>query len=69
MSRLFQIYEDDLEALENALPDLHEAMADKTTPRLRVKLERVKQILSNVRWNYGPHREVEIDPEASGGAE
>lgn len=59
MSRLFQIYEQDLEALEETLPDLHEALAEKTTPRIRVKLERVKQILSNVRWNYGPHREVE----------
>lgn len=63
MTRLFQIYETDLEALEQILPALHESLAEKTTPRLRVKMERAKQILSNVRWNYGPHREVEIDGE------
>lgn len=52
--RLFQIYESDLCDLEKILPDLASVLASQTDPRLRTQLRRVQQILSNVRWGYGP---------------
>lgn len=53
---IFQIQESDLADLERLLPTLQEMM----TPVVR----RVKEILSNVRWNYGPYQDVEIvEPE------
>lgn len=60
----FQITEDDLAELEHTLPQLQDDLFDKLTqpecaPRLRRQLNRVKEILSNVRWNYGPPLEVE----------
>lgn len=58
MSRLFQIYEDDLAELERLLPSLLESRPD-TTSRERVQYRRVQEIIKNVRWNYGPHTEVE----------
>lgn len=58
MSKLFQIYEDDLAELESALPQLCDALADKLTLRLRVKIRRVKTILSDIRWDYGPPSNV-----------
>lgn len=61
MSKLLQIYEGDLAELEQILPALHDAMG-KTSPRIRMKLRRAKQILSDVRWDYGPHSEVEEIP-------
>ena len=60
--RLFQIYETDLAELEQMLPELCEALDKVTSPRLRVKIRRVKDIISNVRWNYGPHTDVTIIP-------
>ena len=60
MSRLFQIKEDDLGALEAALPRLADALMPVLNNRLRVQLRRVQQVLSNVRWNYGPPSEVQI---------
>lgn len=63
--QLFQINEDDLTALEHTLPLLQDAlmpaMSDKRiAPRLQVQLTRVKAILSNIRWNYGPPLQVKI---------
>lgn len=58
--RLFQIYEDDLAELERILPDIESHLMLHLDARQRTQLRRVKDILSNVRWNYGPHDNVEI---------
>jgi hypothetical protein len=65
MSKLFQITEDDLAELERLTPELQEALArEMARPeganRIRVQLRRIKEILSNVRWYYGPPSEVKI---------
>ncbi len=60
MSRLFQIKEDDLGALEATLPQLADALMPVLNNRLRVQLRRAQQVLSDVRWNYGPPQEVQI---------
>ena len=62
MSKLFQIKEDDLGALEAALPRLADALMPVLNNRLRVQLRRVQQVLSDVRWNYGPPSEVQSVP-------
>lgn len=64
-SRLFQIREDDLAELERIAPDLCQALFDKLgrgapgATKLRKQLEKVRTILSDVRWNYGPPLDVE----------
>ena len=62
--RLYQITEDDLAELERVLPELLEpAVYVPAAPvRARKQFSRVKDIISNVRWNYGPPSEVEIIP-------
>lgn len=62
MSRMFQIYEDDLAALEHTMPQIADALMPYLDNRLRVQLRRVQEILSKVRWNYGPPGEVQIIP-------
>lgn len=65
MINLFQIKEDDLADLERLLPALFDSgmvMKALDNNAARVKLRRVQEILSNVRWNYGPHRDVMIVP-------
>lgn len=59
-SKLFQIYESDLSELERSLPDISDALMAHLHPRQRVQFRRAKEILSNVRWNYGPATEVEV---------
>lgn len=59
MSKLFQIYEEDLQELERVLPDLTDALAEHLTARQRTQIHRVQSILTNVRWNYGPPRNVQ----------
>lgn len=58
MSKLFQIYEDDLADLERVLPEIIESLAVHLTPRIRTQVSRVQTILMNVRWNYGPPTNV-----------
>ena len=60
MSKLFDIYEDDLAELERTLPQLGNALTQHLTNRLRMQLRRCQTILSNVRWNYGPPTQVKI---------
>lgn len=67
---IFQIQESDLADLERLLPTLQEMMTPALAahpeigPRYRTVVRRVKEILSNVRWNYGPYQDVEIvEPE------
>lgn len=61
-TRLFQIREDDLAALEHTLPDLLERACAHLDNRQRVQWSRVRDIIANVRWNYGPPGAVEIIP-------
>jgi hypothetical protein len=62
MPQLFQITEDNLGELEQILPQLADALLSNLDNRLRVKLRRCQAILSNVRWNYGPPRNVKAIP-------
>lgn len=62
MSQIFQIYEEDLADLEHTLPQLADASMPHLTNRQRVQWRRVQEILSRVRWNYGPPTHVEADP-------
>lgn len=61
-NKLYQIYNSDLIELEQLIPELTELMAIHLTTRSRTQLRRIKEILSNVRWNYGPHTDGEIIP-------
>lgn len=66
-TKSFHICEPDLAELERILPQIQDALfpqlANKAIAgRLRVQLRRVKDILSNVRWDYGPPLEVHIVP-------
>lgn len=60
MSKLHQIYDEDLATLERELPELAEALSPHMNNRLRIKIRTVQQILLNVRWKYGPHGDGEI---------
>jgi hypothetical protein len=59
MSKVYQIYENDLGELEQVLPQLAQALTPVLNNRLRVQLRRCQTILSNVRWDYGPPSEIE----------
>lgn len=62
--KLNQIYETDLQTLEEALPVICEAIPpERLTQEVREYMEMSKTILSNVRWNYGPHTDVEELPQ------
>lgn len=63
MSRLFQINEEDLGELESVLPQLAEALRSASDNKTRSQLRRVKLILSNVRWRYGPPEWVRVIPD------
>lgn len=65
--KLFQITEEDLQTLERILPEIADVGVLRTTPRLRVQLVKVQKILSDVRWNYGPHTDITIIPAGDGG--
>ena len=58
--KLFQIYENDLAELEHILPQLQDKLMLNMDNQTRVQLRRIRQIVSDVRWNYGPPTEVEI---------
>lgn len=61
---MHQIYADDLEELERTLPLLQDCLMPEmarnkdAAPRIRKMLGLAKRILSDVRWGYGPPREV-----------
>lgn len=63
-TKLFQIKEDDLAVLESELPRVLDAAAMACNDALtRKRWQMVKEIISNVRWDYGPPSQVErIDP-------
>lgn len=59
MSKLFRIYEADLQLLETALPQLQDALGEAMNrPHVNAIMGEVKEVLSNVRWDYGPHTDV-----------
>lgn len=60
--KLFQIKEDDLADLEHTLPLLLDRLYPQMDGTLRVQWNRVKNIITEVRWNYGPPLEVEVIP-------
>lgn len=59
-SKLFQINEPDLAALEHTLPELLERAYPTLDNRQRTQWRRVQEIIVNVRWNYGPPGEVVV---------
>lgn len=62
-TRLFQISEPDLAELERLLPEFCAAAGmNINITRYRKQFEKAKEIISNVRWNYGPPRERKIVP-------
>lgn len=63
MARCHQIYEDDLCALEATLPRLMDDHDENWTATDRTRWRQVQQVLLRVRWNYGPHENVErVEP-------
>ena len=66
MSKMFQIYEDDLADLEKTIPELMDALSLLIDNRLKVKIRRIQHILSNVRWNYGPYTSINIEEDYDG---
>lgn len=63
---LFQIYQDDLADLERILPELTGRLWVGIDNRTKMQIRRVQEILTNVRWNYGPPVSCEIIDPASG---
>ncbi len=58
--KMFQITESDLEVLESSLPELIDGLGVRGNARIiQEHVALVKKILSDVRWNYGPHSEIE----------
>lgn len=53
-TRLFQINENDLVVLEEVLPKILERQYPHLDAATRAKWRRVREIVCNVRWNYGP---------------
>lgn len=58
----FQISEDDLAALEHTLPQLLDMDYATMDPKRRTQWRRVREIIANVRWNYGPPLECKVLP-------
>lgn len=59
--KLFRIYENDLAKLEAALPRIMDAAGlALNQPGVQVMFDEVKEILSNVRWDYGPPQEIHV---------
>jgi len=67
-TQIHQIYEDDLAVLESEMPQLMSAtMTACNDPLIRKRWETVRDILTKVRWNYGPPISVkEVDAGSDG---
>jgi len=61
-TKLFQLNEDDLATLERDIPAVFDRMYDRMDNAMCVKFRRIQTILTNIRWNYGPPRNVEVIP-------
>ena len=68
-TKYFQVCEPDLAEMEKIMPAIYDVamMQIANSPRLRVQCRRMKEILSNIRWNYGPHSECIELPADDGG--
>ena len=58
--RLFQINEVDLAELERTIPEIVGTVEEHLDNRSRTMARRIREILVNVRWSYGPATEVEV---------
>lgn len=60
--KLFQIYEEDLETLERAVPALVAALSSDSINNKEIQeyADMCRTIISRVRWNYGPHTESTV---------
>lgn len=58
--KMFQISTTDFDDLERFIPDIADKLMIHLQPRQKTQLRRIKEILSNVRWNYGPPDHVEV---------
>ncbi len=65
MSRMLQISESDLAELESTLPLIVDRLYPQMDNRLRSQVRRIQRVLTDVRWNYGPPREVEAISEGA----
>ncbi len=62
-TKLYQITEDDLAVLESELPRIMDATTIACNdPLTRKRWQMVKEIVSNIRWDYGPPQQVEHIP-------
>jgi hypothetical protein len=70
-TRLLHIYPDDLAELERILPEIFDLVISETAkgarmedrgPELRTKYRTVQRIIRDVRWDYGPHEQIERIP-------
>lgn len=60
--KFFQVNEDDLAEMERTLPSLADLTMATLDNRQRVQWRRVQEILTRIRWNYGPPTDVKIIP-------
>jgi hypothetical protein len=62
-SKMFQLYESDLETLEQELPVLMDFASENPkwnqSKDIQEAWDMVRGIISKVRWNYGPPSRVE----------
>lgn len=58
-TQLYRVTEDDLAILESELPRLLESSSIACNdPIIRKRWQAVKEIVSNIRWDYGPPQQV-----------
>lgn len=60
--RMYQINEDDLVTLEREMPAVFDRLMQHLDSPLKVKARVIQNVLSRVRWNYGPPDEVMVIP-------
>ena len=62
MPKMYQIHEHDLIELSRDCALLCDEMSHELHARQKVMVRRIKRLLSDVLWNYGPHESSEIIP-------
>jgi len=66
-TKFYQIKEDDLALLESELPRILSASPDGCNdPANRKRWKMVKEIIGNIRWDYGPPLESINTPPGNG---
>lgn len=56
--RLHQITHDDLQTLEECVPQLTQLIGENTNNATRVLIRRVQDVLTRVRWEYQPWQDI-----------